>query len=534
MKLLQYVLVALCWILSIDSPAQNVRFEVEQTTLYRYPLHPLDKSLKTYSASIQEIGWKLGRIYRDSLYKSGLVIDGYEKVKADGDIQIELIMSQPTVTDKELKDQPITNEKDGVKTTMHQYWYVIQYTLPTKIRLLAKGNVITEQDFPGFFTAEYHPNNGNSLTAIQQEYDNDRHFLDELLAKKLVERKREIRRWLFSNYGYGFVYKAVEIGTIKDKKGMYPEVAKAYSLMVDAVISMRRKKDYIDDAFRAKLHEPIDIYEKLLTEHSEDKKARVNNKVAAMAHYNIALAYYLMREFDQAEQQLALIKSSGSSVFGGLKDAIEDHRIRLSANGLMGGFAPTTPTTEQALNPVLENSEVAYRDYVVFINGDTVYTKFVMPPRDVMPYGDSLWLQDQVIVYENDETIKVQAKDISSFSYKGVVREMFNRVVDTSTIPFKIEYKMCKRTITGAISLYQCYKREPSFRDKDKMIITGYPYYKKDGKFEVAMYGNFNKGVSKLVSDYPELSERVKNGEFMKDDLKKVVELYNAWAREKH
>ena len=525
-------------LIGVAGQAQNTQLDIKSVNIYSYPLHPLDKSLKTYSANILEIGWIMNRIDKDSLYRSGLVIPGYQRVKVDGDIQIEVIMNPFTVTARDLRDKPITNEKDGVQSVVHQYWYDIRYSFPAKIRLLARGKVITEQDLPGTFSAEYHASNNRSEAEIQREYSNDIYFLNGLLSEKLKERKAQIRNWLFSNYGCGFTFASVGIGTIKDKKGVYPEVTKAYSLMIDAFTSMYKKKDYLDEGFKSKMNEVIEIYEQLLTEHNPDKKARVNNKVAGLAHYNIALAYYMLREFDKAEERILLVKHEYGNPARNLKNSIDNYRRRLAANGLIDGVAPTeivvpTESTPSESTPAEEKTETGYRDYIVFASGDTVYTRFLMPPQDVMQYGDSVWLQNQVIVVENGEAIEVDARNISSYSYNGIIRETFSRVVDTSTLPFKIEYTMCKRTLTGPISLYQCHRVEPSFRDKSVMVVVTHRYYKKEDKFQVAAYGNFNKGVAKLVSDYPELSLRVKNGEFKKNDLEKVVQQYNEWAKEK-
>lgn len=510
--------------------AQNINFEWQRTTMYRYPLHPLDKSLKTYSASIQELGSLLQDYHRDSLLDKGLVLPGYEKLKAGGDIQIELVISPLSITNKELKDQPLTNEKDGVKTITHQYWYELKYSFPTKIRLTARGEVVTEQDFPGFYTSDYYPRNRNSQAAIQQEYDNDYHFRNKLLGEKIDERKKEIREWLFSNYGYGLTPRLIDIATIKDKKNEYPDVTKGFSLMMTAFASTDQKRDYLDVEFKQKLGEAISIYEVALQEFSPEKKSRINDKVAAILHYNIALAQYGLHELDAAEQRLTLVKDGTKPTQTAayrLKEEIQDRRLRLVANGLMEGVLPSEPPKPTKAKEQLTNEAASYRDYIVFVNGDTVEAKFIMPSKEVMPYGDSVWLQDQVIVLEEGKTIEVQAKDIASYSYQGVVRETYSRVEDSSTIPFKMEYKMCKRVETGVISLYECYKVEPSFRDPSQKFVRAYPYYKKGDKFEIAIYGNFNRGVSKLVAEYPELSERVKNGEFMKDDLRKIVREYN-------
>ncbi|MEZ4946415.1 MAG: hypothetical protein R2804_12845 [Cyclobacteriaceae bacterium] len=514
--------------------AQNIDFESQRSTFYRYPLHPLDKSLKTYSVSIQELGSFLDKQQKDTLLERAMVLPGFERVKAGGDVQIELIMNPLSINNKELKDEPRTNEKDGVKTTFHQYWYEISYNFPTRIRLLARGEVITEQDLPGFYTTQYYPQNRNSLSGIQKEYDNDFHFRNVLLGKRLDERKREIRDWLFSNYGYGFEGRLIDVATVKDKKGEYPDISKGLSLMIAAIKSTDQKKDYIDENFSDKLRQAIALYEKELKEFSPDKKARINEKVKNMLHFNIALAQYLMRDFDEAEQSLTLVNPDIRGLHSNpyrLKEDIQDTRMRLVANGLMKGELPPPMPKPQPVEVIAPKPSTKYRDYIVFVNGDTVDVQFVMPSRDLMPYGDSLWLQDRVIVIEDEKSIEILAKDIMAYSFQGVDRETYSKVVDTSTMPFTIEYRMCQRTATGTISLYRCHEVAISFSDPSKKFVKSVPYYKKGDKFEVAVYGNFNRGVSKLVSDYPELSTRVKNGEFVEGDLVKVVNEYNAWVK---
>lgn len=533
MKLFKYRIGLIGLLITSFASAQNINFESQRTTFYRYPLHPLDKSLKTYSASIQELGSFLDKPQKDTLLERAMVLPGFERVKAGGDVQIEVIMNPLSVTNKELKDEPRTTEKDGVKTTYHQYWYEISYNFPTRIRLLARGEVITEQDLPGFYTTQYYPQNRNSLPGIQKEYDNDYHFRNVLLGKHLRERKMEIREWLFSNYGYGFIERVIDVATIKDKKGEYPDVSKGLSLMLAAIKSTHQKKDYIDEEFKAKLNQAIALYEKELKEFSPDKNARINEKVKNLLHFNIALAQYMMRDFDEAEHSLSLMDKDVRGLHSDpyrLKEEIQDTRMRLAANGLMKGELPPAMPKPKPVEVATSKPSTQYRDYIVFVNGDTVDVQFVMPSHDLMPYGDSLWLQDRVIVIEDEKSIEILAKDIMAYSFQGVDRETYSKVVDTSTMPFTIEYRMCQRTAKGTISLYRCHEVATSFSDPSKKFVKTVPYYKKGDKFEVAVYGNFNKGVSKLVSDYPELSARVKNGEFKEGDLVKVVKEYNAWV----
>lgn len=532
MRAMRIIRVLVLLMAGLPLSAQNINVEWQRTTMYRYPLHPLDKSLKTYSVSIQELGSFLDRSQKDTIDLYYLILPGYEKVKAGGDIQIELVLSPLSVTKRELRDQPSTNEKDGVTTTFHQYSYLLTCSFPAKIRVLTNGDLVTEQDLPGFFTTEYFPKNNNSQTAIQQEYENDYSFRNRLLGDQLRERGKEIRGWLFSNYGFGFTPRLINIGHVKDKKGEYEDLNKAFSLMMTGFASADQKKEYIDEEFKNKLTWAINIYEGALKEFSTDKKARINEKVAATLHYNIALAQYGMHELDAADERLNLVKDGPRPVQTAatrLKEEIQDRRLRLMANGLMAGELPPEPTRPQVSAQKQEPEKPNYRDHIVFINGDTVDAKFIIPSGEVMQYGDSVWMQEHVIVIENGETIEVPADKIQSYSFQGVVRETFIAFDDTTTDPTKTVYKMYKRTLDGPISLYMKYTVEKDFRDPTQKYVAAYPYFKKGTKSGNAVYGNFNRGVSKLVSEYPGLSERVKNGEFQKEDLMKIVREYNEW-----
>jgi hypothetical protein len=212
--------------------AQNIKFDHQRVAFYRYPLKPLDKSIKTYSASIQELNATLASDMRDSL-KRALVIPGYEKLPAGGDIQIELIVSPLAITNKELKDQPLEN--DDKKTVIHQYWYEIKYAFPVKVRLVSKSQTIGELDLPGFFTTEYYTEDRSSQGSLQRAFDNDIYFVDKLKYKRVGELKDELRSMLASHYGYGMSTEFVDVGYIKDKKGEYADLAKAMSVMHEGV-----------------------------------------------------------------------------------------------------------------------------------------------------------------------------------------------------------------------------------------------------------------------------------------------------------
>jgi hypothetical protein len=525
--------------------SQNIKYESKDLYYYRYPLKPLDKSLKTYSYRLEDLGNDLTPWQRDSLQRA-LHIPGYKRVRENGDVQVELIVSALTITNKEVNDKPIDVEKNGNKSVLHQYWYDITYSFPMKIRVVAKGQVITEQDLAGFFTTQYYPQNRSSLSNLQQEYNNDYSFKDGLRYERTEQRKTEVRDWLFSNYGYGMAGDRINVGYVKDKKGEYTDLQKAFSLLYGAIAN--RKIDYQNDAFNQQVNEAIAIGEAALKEVSEDKNARIDPKVAAMIYGNIALAYYELNDFDKAEEWVKKItKAAGNNteqIAYSLKESIADKRARFVANGFVKGVQPDIADRGYA-KPMLAKEDMSSsanepvatkggpRDYIVITPGDTMDVRFIIPPHDVMPFGDSVWMEDEIIVLKDNKRVEIYPKEIYGYSYKGFFKESLTWVKDMNTTPWTYEKKFCQRLMSGAIPVYKYYYVTTSMHDRTQKIVATRMYYKKGDQLLEVMFLNFNRGVSKLVADYPELSERVKSGAYQREDFVKVIREYNEWAKSK-
>lgn len=527
--------------------SQNIKYEPKDLYFYRYPLRPLDKSLKTYSYRLEDLGNDLTPWQRDSLQRA-LHIPGYKRVRENGDVQIELIVSALTITNKEVNDKPIDIEKDGKKTVMHQYWYEITYSFPMKIRVLAKGQLVTEQDLAGFFTTKYYPQNNSSLSNLQQEYERDYSFKDGLRSERTEQRKAEVRDWLFSNYGYGMAGDRVNVGYVKDKKGEYADLQKAFSLLYNAIAGASKKIDYLNDTFKQQVNEATGIWEAALKEASDDKNARIDPKVSAMIYGNLALAYYELNDFDKAEEWVKKITKAASlnteQVAFALKPSIADKRARFVANGFINGvqpdrvdrgYAKPTLTKEDMSSPVNEPvvATGGPRDYIVITPGDTMDVRFIIPSHDVMPFGDSVWMEGEIIVLKDNKRAEIYPKEIHGYSYKGVFRESLTWVKDMNTSPWTYENKFCQRVLSGAIPVYRYSYVTTSMHDRTQKVVATRMYYKKGDQLLEVMFLNFNRGVSKLVADYPELSERVKSGAYQREDFVKIIREYNEWAKNK-
>ena len=531
MKTLSTLILAM--VIFYNCKSQNINYEMVEVALYRLPLKPLHVTPKTYSGSIQDLGEEL-QPHQIKNLENALAIPGFTRSEENAAVQLELIINPLSVTNKEIKDDPFTTEKNGVKTVHHNYHYVITCSFPAKLRVTRGGGQITEQDLPGFFQTKYLGKQANTEIALQNNWEKDYSFLKTLQEERISERVKELKTMIFSHYGYGMDPQYVSIGYVKDKKDEYEDLTKAMALTRDAFLYASNKEIYLDEIFKAKTNEATVILEKALTELSEDKKARINHRVAAMINYNLALISFGLQDFAKATGYVHKINkgSRNTEVEAiSLLNKIKDKQNRFAANNMLqSNDKPTSGQPNLHQLPV-GKTEFEGRDYIVGKQGDTLDVRFILPSSDVMPYGDTVWLQDNVVVLKNDKRIELYHDDIHGFCYKGIYRESLWWVKDMNTNPWTIEKKFCRRIIEGAIPVYTC--NEVTTDEEGFTKVTAKMYYKKNDRLLDVMFLDFNRGVSKLVSDCPKLSEKVRSGGFEREDFLGIIQEYNNFSAAK-
>jgi hypothetical protein len=191
----------------------------------------------------------------------------------------------------------------------------------------------------------------------------------------------------------------------------------------------------------------------------------------------------------------------------------------------------------------------------------TAYPGYIITPEDDTIQGwllnINLWLNQHMTFFYDDpakreDRIKYKAKELKGYM-------VGNRVYES--IPFPGSYSLHKynffiREITGAISYYVWYY------DPDRSKISGTDISLSDisdamlfeeselstqqlcRKLDEDMVDlgalkyllNFDKNMSKLVSDYPELAEKIRNKEegYKWIDLENIIKEYNSWYLENH
>ncbi|MDX2246073.1 MAG: hypothetical protein SF052_04820 [Bacteroidia bacterium] len=164
------------------------------------------------------------------------------------------------------------------------------------------------------------------------------------------------------------------------------------------------------------------------------------------------------------------------------------------------------------------------RDYILSYKGDTTWG-YIFPGN---------YFRDQRRIQFLDQygvKTTYQSDRIAGFGYgdKHYVTKItpyyFSGVFSDSTI-------FLWRRIHGPTSLYRFYKQ--------RSILTfakGPSYFelieKPDGRLYEVSFTFKWKRVAAAFSDYPELMREIENGLYKPDEMDRIVEVYNAWYREK-
>lgn len=165
-------------------------------------------------------------------------------------------------------------------------------------------------------------------------------------------------------------------------------------------------------------------------------------------------------------------------------------------------------------------------DFIIRKQQDTVKVLFIFPTAEATPLGDTVWMQNRIIVVANDETVEFLPEDLQGFCYNGSYYESICLVKDTTTNPWTTVRQFCKRILNGRI---QVYASNSVGNDEEgyHRVITDL-YYKMEDQFPEARTLIMNNTISKLISDCPPLSHKIKlNGLNSKDRLA-FIRKYNS------
>ena len=116
-------------ITAVSGMGQNINYEsIEDIHLFRLPLQPLNTASKTFRVSVTDLGNQFSFDQLNAL-EHALSIPGFARTDQNPALSLEVIISPLAITNKELRDNPFTVEKEGVKTVYHNYNYLYNFRI---------------------------------------------------------------------------------------------------------------------------------------------------------------------------------------------------------------------------------------------------------------------------------------------------------------------------------------------------------------------------------------------------------------------
>ena len=312
MKILQFTLIFLFAFVFTNNQilAQSVDTKNVRITYKQKPLKPLPEDIKTYSTMIRS-GYILfddeAKIERDYLRK----LDGYQHVTQDGDLMILVTFRGLDIIDTEVKNDE--SEEKG----KFNFRYNVTYTFPMKYEIYNQktGEVIEEKEISSM-NEEIKANFGKNNEFLTEELliagfkEGKGDFFINIENQKAIEFLQVVRNSLQSNYAFPTKNYTLKVGQGKSRKLDYTYQENAKNYAVRAYQLMNKGQDPLKDFQKA-----IEIWEEEL-EYLDlnNKKARVNRKIGRWLHYNLAMAYAWMDDYESAENhvlELELVERQG-------------------------------------------------------------------------------------------------------------------------------------------------------------------------------------------------------------------------------
>ncbi|UTW63993.1 hypothetical protein KFE98_07590 [bacterium SCSIO 12741] len=248
-----------------------------------------------------------------------------------GDVQISIAMSGFTFS---WEEKTKTTTKNEVKTV--QYYYIITAYHPmTVITRDANGLAVAEYNIPALDqpmtqnTRMY-----SSKGSLEKYWKTGKNSFLESMDKKLMDRNVDIiSAHLNDMHGKPQTKRSAKIITVKDKKVDYSEYSWAFEKAFAGYHSILSSPEEA----KTNLSEAVKIWEEALKEVDPDnKKARINKKVAAATHFNCAEAYCWLNDYSKALYHMTKIKTYDVKKYekqiASLKAFIDDHKARYEAN----------------------------------------------------------------------------------------------------------------------------------------------------------------------------------------------------------
>ncbi|MEO1652235.1 MAG: caspase family protein [Bacteroidota bacterium] len=335
---LSYTFVLIIFLSGIQSVwAQKVDNRRVNVSYTRKPSHPLDQSIQFYKPDVLFTSGVTGQtLSKEALESKYLQLFGYTRSDDNYDVHIKAFVSPLMLDEVELNDREREKKIDGEKVKVKYYYYKVRYNCSINFEVSDTKGIIYRQEGSSN-TKSKNTQEFESTYELRKYWErNQRSFLENIYREQVDNSFSNFSAKLSSRYCYTRQSRSTPINVPKSFKSYdYPEYNEAYNKAREGLSQLETNPSIAQKSIR----EAIAIWEKASTEiNLDDKKARINKKVAVETYLNLAWAHVWLNEFDKATFYMDKKRAIRAGRLATIEGFVKDQQARTLAN--VGRVAP--------------------------------------------------------------------------------------------------------------------------------------------------------------------------------------------------
>lgn len=329
---LSYALVLVVFLMAAPSVwAQKVDNRRVNVNYTRMPSHPLDQNIQFYKPDVLFTSSNTARILnKEALESKYLQLFGFTRSDDNYDVHIKAYVSPLMLDEVELNEREREKKVDGEKIKVKYYYYKIRYNCSINFEVADTKGIIYRMEGSSN-TKSKNTQEFKSTYELRKYWErNQRNFLDNIFRENVNERFSTFSNQLSSRYCYTRQSKTTPINVPKSFKSYdYPEYNEAYIKAKNGLAQLETNPSIAQNEIKA----AIAIWENATSEiNLEDKKARINKKIAIETYLNLAWAHVWLGEFDKATFYLDKKRSIRAGRLASIEGFVKDQQARTQAN----------------------------------------------------------------------------------------------------------------------------------------------------------------------------------------------------------
>jgi hypothetical protein len=316
--------------------AQRIQNSRQSFTYVRNPLKPFNSELKTYTVEVKisAVGAGESREEISRKMENAITLHGYQKIEEQGDIRIVLSLGQSEITAIHERTTEHKTKQGDKEVVVQKYHYDIEIRYPLHLGVFKGQEIVdgTHINKSNDYVYATTPMSNDRPARTKWWNDNKETFIRNWKKSQLDANLSEAQKRVENLFAYTPTREHQSVYSASRRRVDYSDLDKAQQLAM-AAYSKVNVADGFNDEFTKLMNEAILIWKSVLNEYdANDKKARINAKVASSIQRNLIVSYCWMGNFDASlvhNAELASIDRVGERWANHLYAQIRDRKARL-------------------------------------------------------------------------------------------------------------------------------------------------------------------------------------------------------------